>query len=545
MLANAIAEYTGVGREGLKKLSSDGAISAAVIKNALFMAAQDIETKYAELPKTFSDYWTEIKNSAVMNASFLMNDINSGINTEGFQRIVDSVKNGISNALEWARYKFFEFKNIFSDLNSVIPSLSEIAHGFFNVGSYIISARGTLGKFTKSLTSIIGSKGFKTSMNIVANSFLVVSKGIGFAAQMIAHLNERFSGLLPVIMTVVVGYRMFQGLNNTLQSVVVGVANSINQMVSGVSSFSRETRMATLAQRGLNSALNANPYVFVASAIMTVVSAIGALIGSIVTLNKTAGLASDMSEIKSAYDPVIKRIAEVNGVSISTASQIYSSQKESEKQIEIEKNKKKNLEDLLGITKTKEKVANYEQAIFAGHYRYNENGERFVDVANAGLGVTEKTLTNWQSIVKSSSVVTSQYDKNIVDIRKQFANEKAELIEQDKEMQKMKEEMEKMKGEFDSCKGEIVPYSGLDVDKVKEVDKVNDTVDIASEDLKYWREIAEQDAINKFTTNTLVPQLQVTFSGDIKETADIEKMADIIAEKMQTSILMSAQGLHN
>ena len=105
MLANAIGEYTGVGSEGLKKLSSDGAISADVIKNSLFIAAQDIETKYAELPKTFNDYWTEIKNSAVMNASFLMNDINSGINTEGFQGIADSIKDSIGNALEWARYK--------------------------------------------------------------------------------------------------------------------------------------------------------------------------------------------------------------------------------------------------------------------------------------------------------------------------------------------------------------------------------------------------------------------------------------------------------
>ena len=70
--------------------------------------------------------------------------------------------------------------------------------------------------------------------------------------------------------------------------------------------------------------------------------------------------------------------------------------------------------------------------------------------------------------------------------------------------------------------------SNFNVDKVGEVDKINDTVNI-SEDLKYWREIAEQDAINKFIT--MRTQTQITFSGDIKETVDIEKMADIIAEK--------------
>ena len=56
MLANAIAEYTGVGMEGLKQLSSEGAISADIIKNALFSAGEDIEKKFEELIDLVSEY---------------------------------------------------------------------------------------------------------------------------------------------------------------------------------------------------------------------------------------------------------------------------------------------------------------------------------------------------------------------------------------------------------------------------------------------------------------------------------------------------------
>ena len=95
MLANAIAEYTGVGMEGLKELSSDGAISADIIKNALFMAADDIEAKFKEMPKTFADVWTIISNKAGQQFKAIMQRVNIHLNSDTGAAVIDGISNSI------------------------------------------------------------------------------------------------------------------------------------------------------------------------------------------------------------------------------------------------------------------------------------------------------------------------------------------------------------------------------------------------------------------------------------------------------------------
>src|SRR5690606_8704486 len=53
LLADAIAKFVGVSRGELKKLSSEGKITADIIKGALFAAADDINKKFEQMPKTF------------------------------------------------------------------------------------------------------------------------------------------------------------------------------------------------------------------------------------------------------------------------------------------------------------------------------------------------------------------------------------------------------------------------------------------------------------------------------------------------------------
>lgn len=67
-------------------------------------------------------------------------------------------------------------------------------------------------------------------------------------------------------------------------------------------------------------------------------------------------------------------------------------------------------------------------------------------------------------------------------------------------------------------------------------------VDMSDEDLKYLRDIAEREYINKFTNTTLAPNISVEF-GDVKETADVDKVAKRIRTILQEEIAIAGEGL--
>lgn len=69
-------------------------------------------------------------------------------------------------------------------------------------------------------------------------------------------------------------------------------------------------------------------------------------------------------------------------------------------------------------------------------------------------------------------------------------------------------------------------------------------VKMSDEDLKYLRDIAERDYINKFSTATLAPNIQITF-GDVHEEADADKVAGRIRKILQEEIAMAAEGVYS
>lgn len=83
----------------------------------------------------------------------------------------------------------------------------------------------------------------------------------------------------------------------------------------------------------------------------------------------------------------------------------------------------------------------------------------------------------------------------------------------------------------------------FDVGDVENVNHINDTVDIASEDLKYMRELAEREVINEFTSKLLQPQINVTF-GEVKETADVDEITKRITDGLVESLNNSGDVVH-
>lgn len=79
------------------------------------------------------------------------------------------------------------------------------------------------------------------------------------------------------------------------------------------------------------------------------------------------------------------------------------------------------------------------------------------------------------------------------------------------------------------------------INKVGEVGKIRDTVDISSEDLKMMRELAEMKAIQNFVT--LTPTVQVT-TGPISKEVDVDTVIARIERALTEQIASSARGVY-
>ena len=88
MVADAIAQYMGKSKGELKELSSQGLITADIVKNAMFQAAGDIEDRFSSMPMTFADVWQRIKNDGVQAFGGVFDKANAILNSEAGQKTI-------------------------------------------------------------------------------------------------------------------------------------------------------------------------------------------------------------------------------------------------------------------------------------------------------------------------------------------------------------------------------------------------------------------------------------------------------------------------
>lgn len=89
MVADAIAQYMGKSKGELKELSSQGLITADIVKNAMFQAAGDIEEKFNTMPMTFGDVGTMMINSFLETFGGGFEKVSGMLNSSSFGQILD------------------------------------------------------------------------------------------------------------------------------------------------------------------------------------------------------------------------------------------------------------------------------------------------------------------------------------------------------------------------------------------------------------------------------------------------------------------------
>lgn len=95
MVADAIASYMGKSKAELKELSSEGVITADIIKGAMFQAADGINAKFETMQPTFADTWQKIKNVGTQAFGDIFVRINEMLNSDMGQSVVNNLTGAI------------------------------------------------------------------------------------------------------------------------------------------------------------------------------------------------------------------------------------------------------------------------------------------------------------------------------------------------------------------------------------------------------------------------------------------------------------------
>lgn len=66
VVTDSIIKYLGISKGELKDLASEGAITAEIVKNAMFAAAEETNARFEEMPMTWGQVWTKFQNYATM-----------------------------------------------------------------------------------------------------------------------------------------------------------------------------------------------------------------------------------------------------------------------------------------------------------------------------------------------------------------------------------------------------------------------------------------------------------------------------------------------
>lgn len=263
MLAQSIAQEMGLSVGQLKEMSSQGLITADIIKNALFASAEETNAKFAEIPMTFQDIGTKLQNDLIAAFQPVMEELGNMTSSDAFMSVLNELAFSFKVVAAAAQVSIAIIKGAFSGLGVVITTIKNIVSSFVQL--------------------------FVTSMPLITAAIIGVSAAFLAQKAIIASHNTMLA-LLTVRTTLVtaasvilggaigavgLAFGAFRAIAMTTQAVIMAIrtANIASAVAMGVA------KVATLALSGataiLNAIMMANPIPIFVGALMTLVAVFG------------------------------------------------------------------------------------------------------------------------------------------------------------------------------------------------------------------------------------------------------------------------------
>lgn len=223
IIENIIAKTMGVSRGELKKLASEGKITAEVIKKAMTENAAEINEQFRKLPHTMSDWVTDIQSVAEYAFAPLFTVINDLSNSEEFRQFIDSIENNIQYIApiikNVANEIAYAFKQMLTFGQKAFSFLQEHS-GIVTVALYAIGAAAAYSAI------VFGIDTAAKVANTIANYALTASQwslNAAIAANPVGLIAIAIIAVIGAIHLLVMAYDEVTGSTYTTVGVIAGV----------------------------------------------------------------------------------------------------------------------------------------------------------------------------------------------------------------------------------------------------------------------------------------------------------------------------------
>ena len=260
MLAQSIAQEMGMSVGQLKEMSSQGLITADIIKNALFNSAEETNQKFAEIPLTFQDIGTQLQNDLITAFAPVMQEIGNMASSDLLQGALNELAFSFKIVAAAAQVSIATIKGAFGALSVVINTAKSIVSSFAQL--------------------------FITSMPAVAVAIAGVTAAfVGYKATLIlcstqtAALTVKAVALKTVELASAAATKAHAVAMGVLRAAMAGTA-AVTAVLSGgmvalrgiYIALRSGTLAAAAAQRILNVVMKANPVGLLISVILTLIT---------------------------------------------------------------------------------------------------------------------------------------------------------------------------------------------------------------------------------------------------------------------------------
>lgn len=130
MLAQSIAQEMGMSVGQLKELSSQGLITADIIKNALYGSAEETNQKFAEIPMTFADIGQSIQNQFIQAFTPVFEQLASITSSGEFMAAFEGVGIAIRSVAAVAQVSIGLISAAFNSMKVVVSTVGNIVKSF-------------------------------------------------------------------------------------------------------------------------------------------------------------------------------------------------------------------------------------------------------------------------------------------------------------------------------------------------------------------------------------------------------------------------------